>query len=245
MIPLHQHPLWPYLLEGGYESSANNLTLKKWGMGLDADDTVQIPKQHSVYMFVTEDQDVITWYRDSNMITVNGGVLYYVYYEHNHLLGSYAWLSANRAAEYLTVKNTPLTYNLTDRLLVLHGLHIHRHTGEVVTERGKNRALAKCIEMRPFVPWYSKGFMKHDFEAIYRRPVGRVRISNKIIRIQRWWRGFEPKRRPVVWTQFRNMGFFVLLCDDLFAAIVALSTVSRPRQLECEFSLRRPPDARM
>jgi hypothetical protein len=68
-----------------------------------------------------------------------------------------------------------------------------------------------------------------------------MRISNKIIRIQRWWRGLEPKRIPLqVWTQYRNMGLFALLCDDLFAAIIALSTVCRPRQLECEFSLHRP-----
>ena len=246
MIPLHQHRLWPYLLENGFASSANNLTTRNWWMDLDADDTVQIPKQHAVYVFETKNQDTITWYRASNLVTVNNGRLYSVYCEHNHLLGAYAWLTAGVAAEYLTVTNAPLTYKITDGILTLRGMHIDRYTGMPVAVGFGSIATTKCVEVRPKTLWYAKGFT-HDLETVYLRPVDRMRLINKIVAIQRWWkRGLKHKttQKTALWTLHRNLGRFALLCDDLFATIVTF-TVSRPRQLRCEFPLIHRPEARM
>jgi hypothetical protein len=245
LIPLHQHILWPYLLENGFASSANNLTTRNWCMDLDADDTVQIPKQHAVYVFETKGQDIITWYRASNLVTVNNGRLYSVYCEHNHLLGAYAWLTAGIAAEYLTVTNTPLTYKIADGILTLRGMHIDRYTGIPVAVGYGSIATTKCVEVRPKTLWYAKGF-EHDLKTVYRRPADQMQLSNKIISIQRWWKKeFKNKtpRKTALWTLCRDLGKFALLGDDLFATIIML-TVSQPRQLRCEFPPINRPEPR-
>jgi hypothetical protein len=132
-IPLHQHTLWPMLFDARYAASANNPVSRNWGLDLDSTDTVCVPKQHAVFTFALKHcVSQITWYPASNLVSVDGR-LYSVFFEHNHLLGSYAWLSTVNetvSEEYLTVENTPLTYIVSDGILTINGMYIHRRTGQ-------------------------------------------------------------------------------------------------------------------
>jgi hypothetical protein len=97
---LDQHQLWPSLREYWYESLAHELFSKDSWIEKSADDKVQTPQQHAVYMFECEDQHtLITWYRASNLITVNNGKLYYMYQEYHHLFPVYAWLVASETPQ--------------------------------------------------------------------------------------------------------------------------------------------------
>ena len=232
LIPLNQHVLWPYWLDAGYESSANNLVAKNWGLELNSDDRVQIPARCAVYMFETK-QGTITWYRSSNLVSVEK-MLYCVFYEHNNVLGSYAWLAGTHEAEYLTVKNASLSYVLADGILTISGMHIDRRTGVVTC----GSSFAKCVGMRPPVAWHTKGF-NDDLETTYRRLGGL--LSSRILRIQRWSKTLQKSRKKSALWVHRNLGWFDFLSDDLFATIIDhVLTVSRPRHLQCKVSLLRP-----
>jgi hypothetical protein len=251
MIPFHQHPHWPFYVECGRESSANVLVPKNMGLDLDETDTVQIPKQHAVYMFECKDGALVTWYPTSRLVSVNNERLYSIFDEYNNLFGSYAWLAASKttAAEYLTVKDTPMRSKLSDGVLTLTGKHIHRRTGLPVAVGFGSVASTSCIEMRQPIPPYSKGF-KRMLETVYRRPAAdHMRLINTVVvRIQRWWKQkLERKgsQRTALWTLMRDLGCFALLCDDLFSAVIDHTLrVSRPRQLQCEFPPIHPPEAR-
>ena len=201
---------------------------------MDSTDTVCVPKQHAVFTFALKHcVSRITWYPASNLVSVDGR-LYSVFFEHNHLLGSYAWLSTLNetvSEEYLTVENTPLTYTVSDGILIISGMHIHRRTGV----RASGTSFTKCVEMRPAVPWYSKGF-DQDLETVYRRPSERMRLSSLIVILQRWWRRRTPdkSRKAVVWKRCRNVSLFDMLSDDLFSFILDF-TVCRPRHRRSQF----------
>jgi hypothetical protein len=247
MIPFHQHPHWPFHVECGNENSANVLVPKNMGLDLDETDTVQIPKQHAVYIFECKDKTLVAWYPASKLVSVNGR-LYSIFEEYKNLFGSYAWLAASEttAAEYLTIKNAPMKCQLSKGVLNLVGKHIHRRTGLPVVGFG-TIACTHCVEMRPTIPPFSKGF-KHDLEAIYCRPIDRMRLINKTIELQRWWKNklkHKTSQKTALWTLCRNLGRFALLSDDLSAAIIDHALrVSQPRQLQCEFPHLRIPEAR-
>ena len=195
-------------------------------------------------MFECDDQcTLITWYRASNLVTVNNGRLFFVYQEKNHMFPAYAWLAASEtpAAEYLTVKNTPMTYAIDRGQLTIRGVHIDRHTGEHVTTGYcfNQNSITRCVEVFPKVPWYAKGIKyAKDYDAMH-YPAEHERFSNKILVIQRWWKNelkHKTLHKTALWALCRNLGRFTLLCDDLFAAIVDHAlTVFQPRQLQCEF----------
>ena len=191
-----------------------NLVKRNWGL------PVEPPHGHDVYIFETTEGKTVTWYCRSNLLAVDC-VLYYVFYDWE-LLSKYSWsLADSKRAEYLVVKNTILTTSvLSNGVLKIAGADMHH---------------AKCVKMRPPVPWYTIGF-REDLETIYSKS---DELTQKIRLLQRWVRRSNKhhyKRQRLL--AARNAGYFVLLGDDLFQMIIEqVCPVFPIRQHECEFDL--------
>lgn len=212
-IPLRDHPFWPLLLHAGFASSADNPVPRKWGL------PIKPPDAHDVYVFETTQGKTITWYCRSDLLVVDGA-LYFVYYDYELLSKYSSSLASSQRAEYLLVKNTPLTASiLPNGVLRIQGQGIYS---------------AKCLRMRPMVPWYTVGFQE-DLERIYSK---QDQFTEKIHVLQRWARKSIKHHKRDVLLALRNVGWFGLLDDDVFNIIIneALK-VFQIRQHQREFEL--------
>jgi len=217
MIPFCEHPFWPLFKQDGFESSANNLVRRDWGL------PVKPPCQHDVYIFETVEGNTITWYCRSGLLAVDG-VLYFVYYDWNLLSIYCKRLADSKRSEYLRVRGAVLTTELLENgVLKVQGHSIYSY--------------AKCVRMRPPVPWYTVGF-REALETEYSRL---DQLTDKILILQRWTRRLEwyfKGRRQRLYS-LRKLGWFHLLGDDLFLLIIekALQPSFQIRQHQCEFEL--------
>jgi hypothetical protein len=96
----------------------------------------------------------------------------------------------------------------------------HAVINGILTIKGPNAQYVKGIRLRPSVPWYTREFCEK-----VRIQSRRDLINGKIVQIQKWARkGLMKKKELMVWTM-RHHGWFALLCDDVFIAIVELYAV--------------------
>ena len=209
-IPFREHPFWPLFSRDGFASSADNLVKRNWGL------PVKPPDAHDVYIFETTEGKTVTWYCRSNLLAVDC-VLYYVFYDWD-LLSKYSWAIADsKRAEYLVVKNAILTTSmLPNGVLKIMGADMYH---------------AKCVKMRPPVPWYTIGF-RENLETIYSKS---DELTGKIRVLQRWARRSKHHYKRQKLLAVRNAGYFDLLGDDLFQMIIDhVVPVFRIRQHQCD-----------
>ena len=225
-VRLRDTVAWPYFgaSEIPFESHGDALNFRSNENPLDDSDLVCVPKRPcDVFEFETDGGDVLTWYARSNLVAWQGE-LYAVFYECNHLLGSYAWLTATDA-RVTRVRNSGLHCRFRrDGRLFISGLHVHRCTGEIVSwirASGVSEpgwASASCMRMRPPEPWYAKGFLL-ERESVYLRKD--YLNKGQIRRLQRWMR--ERHRRCNLLSTLRCAGgWFSILCDDVLEIIVSM-----------------------
>jgi hypothetical protein len=222
---MRDHYLWPFYCEinGWDDSVADTLTFETGSAPLRKGVDLMWPRGH-VYEF----GDDIVYYAQSGLVSVEG-TLYAVFYEREHVLGSYAWL-AGGGGDVVVVPDAGLRYKKIRRgecndILRITGLHFHRSTGEAVrmiSESGEiiiASGQSDCMRIRPLVPWHTLDFYNGG-------AVGPV-LDLMLVRLQRWIRKKCAKlwsaREYDFWNQFRDVGHFALLSDDLFRLIVRLA----------------------
>ena len=178
MIPITEHPLWPYFQTHGF--MMNQLVPENLALP-----TAMLKEHGDVHVFETPQGEKITFYRNSYMVAVRG-VLYCVFFEQNNPFG-----------ERCTFR--PWTYT------VIHG---------ILAIKGPNAQYVKGIRMRPSAPWYTP-----EFEKIRNQSQLDI-VNDKLAQIQRWTRKeLTKKKKLMLWTM-RHHGWFALLCDDVFIAVV-------------------------
>ena len=220
---MRDHFLWPYYREvAGWEDSVGEQLIFEPGeaplrKGID----LVWPTGH-VYEFHTNCCTKCVFYAQSGLVSVHG-VLYAVFYEHVHVLGSYAWLAdQGRDAELLSYKLIRRG-ELCD-ILRIEGLHIHRSTGEMVRwirESGETRmgtGFSDCMRIRPRIPWHTKNFYTTDTVR------AQLTLDLVVIRLQRWMRRkckeVWSAKETDFWNEYRDYGWFANLTDDLFRLVV-------------------------
>ena len=241
LIPANQHILWPFFRDFWKCSSdaliPENRLLE---LGGDEHDVVVVPKGPSVYVFETE-LSRVTWYRKSNLIAVEGA-LYAIISEHNHLLGSYAWLACGEKvdADYVTIYGSGMRYKRTELgEIKLSALHIHRCTGKPMQSGCAvyDHAHTNALLMRPSEPWYTPGF----YDRLHKGEYSKLNLLNsgKIERLQKWIRSkLTGSNKESTVRQFRNHGWLRLLNDDLFELVCDWAfRFVQSRLIERRFSL--------
>ena len=234
-IRMRDHFLWPFFQEitGCDDSVGDNLMFEPGQAPLRKGIDLVWPTGH-VYEFGTE-CDAIVFYAQSGLVSVHGS-LYAVFYEHVHVLGSYAWLAdrISGAAGYVEIPDSGLSHKIIQRgkceVLRITGLHIHRSTGEVVRwirESGETTigtGFSDCMRIRPRVPWHTRNFYTGGATASFT-------IDLAVFRIQRWMRKKCEKiwstKETRFWDLFRNFGRFAYLTDDLFRLVVGQAMRTR------------------
>ena len=220
---MRDHFLWPYYREvAGWEDSVGEQLIFEPGeaplrKGIDL-----VWPTGYVYEFHTDCCTKCVFYAQSGLVSVHG-VLYAVFYEHVHVLGSYAWLAdQGRDAELLSYKLIRRG-ELCD-ILRIEGLHIHRSTGGIVRwirESGETRmgtGFSDCMRIRPRIQWHVKNFYSADTAR------GQLTLDLVVIRLQRWMRRkckeVWSAKETDFWNEYRDYGWFANLTDDLFRLVV-------------------------
>ena len=228
---------WPYF--GADEvldhSMDDALVFRHASTPIEECDTLYVRSKSEVYVFEGAHAGCnFAWYTRSNLIALDDGTLYAVYFEHNHVLDSYAWLAGSpRHQRVVVVRDSGLFYRRSTRregVLEICGVHIHRSTGDVVVRSHDGlpaRARADCMRMRPPVPWYSKGFFT-GHENTYARQ--NVLNQGQVVRLQRWVKTLLQRKRARFHAQFRLHGLFALLSDDTFDLLVHLVFIGDGRK---------------
>jgi len=227
-IRMRDHFLWPFFQEmtGCDDSDGDQLMFEPGQAPLRKGIDLVWPTGH-VYEFGTG-RDAIIFYAQSGLVSVRGA-LHAVFYEHVHVLGSYAWLAdqISGGAGCVVIPNAGLSYKTIRRgkceILRIEGLHIHRSTGEIVRwirESGETRigtGFSDCMRIRPRVPWHTRNFYTGGATAS-------LIIDLAVIRIQRWMRKkckeLWSTKEVEFWNLFRDFGHFAHLTDDLFRLVV-------------------------
>jgi hypothetical protein len=84
----------------------------------------------------------------------------------------------------------------------------------ILTIKGPNAQYIKGIRTRPSVPWYTP-----EFEKIRKHSQLDI-VNDMLARIQRWARKELTKKKTLMLWTVRHHGWFALLCDDVFIAVV-------------------------
>ena len=245
---MRDHFLWPFFQEitGCDDSNGDNLMFEPGQAPLRRGIDLVWPTGH-VYEFGTERENII-FYAQSGLVSVHGA-LYAVFYEHVHVLGSYAWLAdqISGGAGCVEIPDSGLSYKTIQRgkceILRVEGLHIHRSTGEVVRwiresgETSTGIGFSDCMRIRPRVPWHTSNFYTGGATAP-------LTIDLAVVRIQRWMRKkckeLWSTKETEFWNLFREFGRFAQLTDDLFTMVVEQAVraeVSTPTRVIVHLSI--------
>jgi hypothetical protein len=233
MQRFEMHPLYPHFRDQ-CDWSGSMLLPRKWALPLDAEDLVQVPVQHAVYIFLGD--DVVIWYARSNLVGFMGR-LYRVVYHGDNLLESYAWLvQRDQPAHYLTVSNANLRCSLRDGILTLKGLCVDRSTG-LILDDGTVSTASAVPAVRCCVPWYSSEFLR-----MYKHHPDE--FTHKIQRLQRWVIRQKKKWEWRYRVMRKKRGLFAILSDDLYQMLIEryVFKAFQIRRDRCEF-LPFPPAA--
>ena len=222
-IRMRDHFLWAYYSEmaGWEESVGEQLIFEPSEAPLRKGIDLVWPTGH-VYELRTKCGARCVFYAQSGLVSVHG-VLYALFYEHVHVLGSYAWLvDQGRDAELLgfeLIRRGELC-----NILRIEGLHIHRSTGEIVRwiretgETSVGTGFSDCMRIRPRIPWHTKNF----YTAGTMR--GLLTLDLLVIRLQRWMRrkckDIWSTKELNFWNEFRDHGWLAHLNDDVFGLMV-------------------------
>jgi hypothetical protein len=126
-------------------------------------DTLYVRSKSEVYVFKGAHAGCnFAWYTRSNLIALDDGTLYAVYFEHNHVLDSYAWLTRSpHHQRVVVVRDSGLFYRRSTRregVLEICSVHIHRSTGDVVVRSHdglrdtRERIVCGCDRPRRGIP---------------------------------------------------------------------------------------------
>lgn len=145
---MRDHFLWPfYRDEAGFgDAEGDRLIYEPGEAPLRKGVDLVWPTGH-VYEFGNE----IVFYSRSGLVSVQG-ILYAVFYEHDHLLSSYAWCSDQN----ITLASLECTWWARGRhaILRIKGVHVHRFTGEIVKwvrESGESYPSGHAVAYKGFL----------------------------------------------------------------------------------------------